>query len=206
MRTTTFTFLLVLAGLASTARAQDFQPLVVGSDPGQFRLVGIGPDTLAIKDGEVRVSGKPNGYFATRTSYKNYVLRFEWMYERPDSLESDAAFKGNSGLLLHIGEPHKVWPEAIEVQLMYTDAGNTFGIRPAKFQGKKDPDAQKKAMKPVGEWNEVEVTCKDGAIVTRFNGVEVARGTDPQPDHGPIGWQSEGAVIRFRKMMLKPLD
>ncbi|MGE3818492.1 MAG: DUF1080 domain-containing protein [Isosphaeraceae bacterium] len=193
--------------LGSTAAvADEFRPLVEGTDPGQFALVKIGPETISIVDGEVRLTGKPNGYFATKSSHKNYVLRFEWMYERPESLASDAAFRGNSGLLLHIQEPHKVWPPAIEVQLMNADAGNTFGIPPAKFQGKKDAEAQKRAIKPVGQWNAVEVTCKDGSIVATINGIEVARGVGASPDHGPIGWQSEGAPIRFRNLAIKPLD
>src|SRR5262249_31704770 len=101
-------------GAWGRAGAQEFIPLVKGDDPQQFALIEIGPETLSIRDGEVRVSGKPNGYFATRASYKNYVLRFEWQYERPADLKSDAAFRGNSGLLLHIAEPHKVWPTCIE--------------------------------------------------------------------------------------------
>jgi hypothetical protein len=185
---------------------QEFQPLVKGDDPSQFALVKIGPETITIHDGEVRLSGKPNGYFATKASFKNYVLRFDWMYERPEGLKADASFRGNSGLLLHIGEPHKVWPAAIEVQLMNADAGNTFGIPPAKFQGKKDAEAQKKAIKPVGQWNAVEVVCKEGAIVATINGVEVARGTGANPDQGPIGWQSEGAAIRFRNLAIQPLN
>lgn len=198
----------VLAGSAQwDALAQDdFKPLVVGDDPGQFTLVEIGPETISIKDGEVRLTGRPNGYFATKAVYRNYVLKFEWMYERPEGIASDSSFRGNSGLLLHIKEPHKVWPPAIEVQLMNADAGNTFGIPPAKFQGAKDAEAQKKAVKPVGEWNAVEVTCKDGKIVAKINGVEVARGTGAEPSQGTIGWQSEGAPIRFRNVVIKPTD
>jgi hypothetical protein len=194
--------LILAVSLSSRGDETAFRPLVVGNDPSQFKLVAIGPDTLTIRDGEVRVSGKPDGYFATKNSFKNYVLRFEWRYERPDGLKADAAFRGNSGLLLHIKE-HKVWPESIEVQLMNADAGNTFGIPPAKFRGKKDAAAQKRAIKPVGEWNAVEVTCHEGSIVVVFNGVEVARGSGAEPDHGAIGWQSEGSPIRFRKIELK---
>ena len=185
-----------------SARAEEFKPLVSGDDSGQFTLIEIGPRSIAVKDGEVRLTGAPNGYFATKGSFKNYVLRFEWVYERPEGLESDAKFNGNSGLLLHI-KSHKIWPESIEVQLMNADAGNTFGIPPARFRGKTDGAAQKKAIKPVGQWNAVEVTCQDGSIVVTLNGVEVARGSGAAPDHGPIGWQSEGAPIRFRKIMIK---
>ena len=30
------------------------------------------------------------------------------------------------------------------------------------------------------------------------------RGTRAEPDHGPIGWQSEGSPIRFREMKIRP--
>jgi hypothetical protein len=189
-----------------SATGQEFKPLVKGTDIDQFRLVGIGPDTISIKDDVVRLSGKPNGYFCTRESYKNYVLRFEWRYERPASLESDAKFRGNSGLLIHVTEPHKVWPKCIEAQLANADAGHTFAISGAKFKGTKDAAAQKRAIKPVGEWNLEEVTCKDGAIVCTINGIEVSRGEGAMPDSGPIGLQSEGAVIEFRNMAIKTLD
>lgn len=187
------------------ARGEEFKPLGSGDDIKPFTLVGIGPEAITIKGVEIRLTGKPNGYFATRDTYKNYVLRFDWMYERPAGLASDVAFQGNSGVLLHIKE-HKVWPECIEVQLMNADAGDTFPVGPARFQGKKDPKAQRTAVKPVGEWNATEVTCKDGMIACVINGVEVARGVGAKPDQGPIGWQSEGAPIRFRKIEIRVLD
>jgi hypothetical protein len=61
-------------------------------------------------------------------------------------------------------------------------------------------------MKPVGEWNQEEVTCQDGSIVCKLNGIEVCRGTGASPDKGLIGLQSEGAPIRFRNLTIKPLD
>lgn len=191
-----------LLGLAGPAD----EPLVKGTDPAQFELVGIKADTITVQDGEVRLTGKPNGYFATKKSYKNYVLKFEWMYERPAGLENEATFNGNSGLLVHIAGDHKVWPKCVEVQLANKDAGNIFAIGGAKFTGKKDAESQKKAIKPVGQWNVEEVTCKDGEIVCKINGVEVAKGTGATPDAGPIGWQSEGAPIRFRNLTIQTLD
>jgi hypothetical protein len=195
-------------GFAATAVGDGpgFQPLISGEDVRQFILVKIGQGSMTIQGGEVRLSGTPHGYFATRTSYKDYVLRFDWRYERPEGLASDAVFRGNSGVLLHIREPHKVWPECIEVQLMNADAGDTFRIPPAEFQGETDADAQRKAIRSVGEWNAAEVTCRDGSIVVSINGVEVARGTGARPDRGPIGWQSEGAPVRFRNLRIKPLE
>ena len=68
---------------------------------------------MTIKDGEIRLTGKPNGYFATKEEYGDYVLTFEWMYEKPEG-GAPGKFNGNSGLLLHIsGEPKvstsRVW-------------------------------------------------------------------------------------------------
>ncbi|HEX8200253.1 MAG TPA: DUF1080 domain-containing protein [Isosphaeraceae bacterium] len=208
LRTARIAAALVVA-LAPAARAADEEskPLVRGTDPSQFELVGIGSETIRIdEDGVIHVSGKPNGYFATKDSYKNYAVSFEWMYERPEGLESDAQFNGNSGLLVHIQPPRKVWPRCIEVQLMNRDAGNIFAINGSKFSGKKDADAQKRAIKPVGQWNREEVVCKDGAITCTINGVEVATGTGASPDHGQIAWQSEGRPIRFRNLRIQPRD
>lgn len=203
---------LVGVGLAVTLAVQgnlpagEVKPLLKGNDVGQFTMVGIGPETVSIRDGEVRVSGTPDGYFATREPYKNYVLRFEWMYERPEGLASEASFQGNSGLLLHIAGPPKVWPRCIEAQLMNADAGHLFGVGGAAFEGRKDAEAQKKAINNVGQWNSQEVTSKDGHLVCKVNGVEVSRGKAASTDGGPIGWQSEGAPIRFRNLTIEPLD
>jgi hypothetical protein len=193
-------------GLSARGADKEFVPLVRGDDPQQFQLVGIGPDTLSISNGEIRVSGKPNGYFATKESYKNYILRFEWMYERPSDLTDDAKFNGNSGLLVHIAGAPKVWPKCIEVQLMNRDAGAIIPIVGGKIERTKDAAAQRRAIKPVGQWNQEEVTCRDGTIVCRINGIEIARGQGADPDHGPIGWQSEGRPIHFRGLQIQPLD
>jgi hypothetical protein len=196
---------LALGGLVAPAWADDFVPLVKGDDVNAFELVAIGPDTIKIEDGEILVKGKPNGYFATRESYKNYILKFDWKYERPSDLVSDAAFRGNSGLLLHIQEPHKVWPRSIELQLQNSNAGAIIPIGGAKCQRTMlAPPAR--AVKPVGQWNEEEVTCREGTIACKINGVEVSRGTEATVQGGPIGWQSEGAPIRFRNLAIKKLD
>src|SRR5438874_5504079 len=107
IRPATAALVLLALGLArGPAAPRDFVPLVQGDDPRQFVLVGIGPEAMQVANGEIRLAGRPTGYFATRRSYQDYVLRFEWMYERPAGLASDAQFDGNSGLLVHIAGPH----------------------------------------------------------------------------------------------------
>lgn len=180
-------------------------PLVTSNEAAQFDLVGIKSDTLSIKDGVISVTGKPNGYFASKASYKNYKLKFDWRYERPADLKSDAAFRGNGGLLIHIDGPDKVWPRCLEVQLMNSDAGNTFALD-GKFLGSKDPAAQKEAIKPVGQWNSQVVECKNGAVTCWINGIEVSSGKGADPSQGRIGWQSEGDPFQLRNVSIETLD
>ncbi len=206
MRPLFFAFTALAMISASPAVDDDASYVLTSDSLDQLELVGIGPETISIKDKEIRLTGKPNGYFATKDSYKNYALRFEWKYERPEGFNENDKFDGNSGILIHIQGEHKVWPKCIEVQQAYAEAGHIFAINGAKFEGKTDREALKKSRKPVGEWNEEEIVCKDGAITCTVNGVKVAAGTGALPEEGPIGFQSEGAPICFRYMRIKKLD
>src|SRR5437660_10804671 len=88
--------------LASQAPAGDdkgFKDLFNGKDLTGWKYIPEKADkTFAVKDGVVAVSGKPNGYFYTEKSYKNYVVKFDWKFsnDKPGS---------NSGLLVHITGP-----------------------------------------------------------------------------------------------------
>lgn len=185
-----------LAGLSPTPAADDdgFKPLFNGKDLTGFKTVGVKDDTFKVEDGEIHCTGSPNGYFVTDKSYKNYHLKFEVQYPKQS---------GNSGVLVHIQPPDKVWPKCVEAQGMHKDMGNLFSIGGApKGDFKKDAEGQKNAIKPVGEWNVYEVISQDGKLTTKINGTKVAEGSSELKE-GPIGWQSEGAPIWFRKIMIK---
>jgi hypothetical protein len=203
--------LVAAAALTVTLAAQtpaddkDFKPLFNGKTMDGFKFEPEGLEkVIRVEDGVIIVPGKPNGYFYTDKSYKNYVLRYDWRYARPKDLKEDAKFGGNSGLLVHIQPPHKVWPRCVEVQGMNRDHGNIFAIGGAKGNFKKFADAQQKAIKPVGEWNTTEVTSENGRLSSKVNGVLVSEGTGELME-GPIGWQSEGAEIHFRNIRIKEL-
>jgi hypothetical protein len=85
----------------------------------------------------------------------------------------------------------------------------------------------KNAMKPVGEWNHVEITCDRSRIEVVLNGEPVTRmnldewtqpnkrpdGTDHKfdlvfkdhPRHGYLGLQDHGSPCWFRNIKLRPL-
>lgn len=201
---------LLLIGAATAADDdKDFTPIFNGKDFSGLKLILQSKDadptkTWSVKDGVIECTGKPNGYFATEKPYKNYHLKFEVRYVRPKDLTDDAKFGGNSGVLIHITGDHKVWPKCIEAQGMNKDMGNLFAIGGAKGSFKKDAEAQKKAIKPVGEWNLYEIISKDGELTTKINGIQVSTGKGELTE-GPIGWQSEGAEIHFKNIKIKEL-
>jgi hypothetical protein len=196
---------LALPALAADKVEKGFKPLLTGKDMSDFTLV-LGnktvkkSDTWTVEDGVIKCTGKPNGYFATKKPYRNFVLRFDFRY--PERA-------GNSGYLMYITGPHKTWPKCIEVQGQYSQAGLIFAIG-----GAKGPDnrksaamktAQEKARKPHKEWNSMEIISQDGKLISKLNGMQVGEGVYSLKE-GSIGFQSEGTPIEFRNLRIKVTD
>lgn len=81
---------------------------------------------------------------------------------------------------------------------------NWYGRDPAwkdvlGFRGKNDVE------KPAGEWNRMEIVCRDDTIIAAVNGTVVNVGTKSSLTEGKIQFQSEGAEVFFRKIEIRPL-
>jgi hypothetical protein len=188
--------------IADLGKDDGFMPLLKGDDLSQFEIVGLDKDAVADKEGEIRLTGKRHGYVGTKESFQNYVLQFEWLIEKFHAQPADA----NSGLLVHIQPPAKVWPKAIEVQIWYKDFGSFYSHSGATFKPQQDDRrARDKVLNPPEQWNRQEVICQDGAITLKVNGVDYASGVAAAPDRGAIGWMFEGSPIRFRNLRIKKL-
>jgi hypothetical protein len=188
--------------VADLGKDDGFMPLLTGNDLSQFEIVGLDKDAVAVKDDEIRLTGKQQGYISTKDSFQNYVLQFEWMIEKFHAQATDA----NSGLIVHIQPPNKVWPKAIEVQIWYKDYGSFYSHSGATFKPRHDDrPARDKFLNPPEQWNLQEVICQNGAITLKVNGVEYASGVGASPDRGAIGWMFEGSPIRFRNLRIKKL-
>ena len=150
----------VLFTAATAAEDEGFTDLFDGKDLAGWKVIlqkEADPEkTLSVREGILVCTGQPNGYFYTDKPYKNYVLRYDWQYKRPANLVDDSKFPGNSGCLVHIHPPHKVWPQCVEVQGMNRDHGRLIFLQ-CKGKGTFDKAAKDKAVKPVGEWNTTEI-------------------------------------------------
>lgn len=148
-------------------------------------------------------SGK-YGYLMTRKDYENFELKLKFNCET----------EGNSGLFFHshiTGENPKWGPDIEGMQVEIDPRRHTGGLYESGGRGwvALPTAAGEKAIKPLGQWNTLEVTVSGSHIVTHLNGIKIAdyhyspaRFTD-----GQIGLQihtgQHGFRIRFKDIMIR---
>ncbi len=152
-----------------------------------------------VQDGVIHITGNPFGYMRTRQAYSDYVLKLEWRWP------SEAT---NSGVFIHAQLPDTIWPRCFECQLAAGNAGDFICANGSDMNERTDKSKRqiKKAApsseKPAGEWNIMEVTCKDNSITVSVNGVLQNKGTGLSARSGFICLQSEGKDVEFRNVVL----
>lgn len=163
-------------------------------------------DVWTVKDGVLKCAGKPRGYIRTEKDYENYVLKLQWRFDPEKG-------PGNSGVLLRVVGEDKVWPKSIEAQLKSLNAGDIWNIDkmrmtvdPERTEGRRTIKLHETNEKPLGEWNEYEITVDHGTVTLKVNGLVQNVATECEEVAGKIALQSEGAAIDFRNIELKPLD
>jgi len=159
-------------------------------------------DTFGVKDGVITDTGKPAGYIRTVKDYTDYVVRLQMRHIKP----------GNSGLLVQMTGPDKVWPKSIEAQGMSNSMGDIWNID--NVQMKVDPDRTKGRRtaklhpsneKPIGQWNEYEVFLNRGDLRIYVNRLLQNVATECEQVPGKICLQSEGSPKEFRNVVLIPI-
>lgn len=166
---------------------------------------GTMAEVWSVQDGVLVCRGTPTGYIRTQQTYTNYVLRLEWRFN-PVTRQA-----GNSGVLLRVVGPDKVWPRSVEAQLQSGNAGDFWNID--DFPMKTDPERTSgrntrkshAAERPVGEWNEYEIIVDHDTVTLNVNGEALNRAWDVWETPGWIALQSEGAEIHFRDIRLAPI-
>jgi hypothetical protein len=189
------------------ARAQD--NLLEGGDlkknwftTGNWKLGTDGVVALEPRPGE-KGWQRYDAYLWLKKQYKDFEADFEYK----------VAEKGNSGFYFHVGDLKEPVKTGIEVQLYDS---------PSKAPGSKLTDHDsggiipgipptKNSAKPAGEWNRMQVTCKDGQIKVLLNGVTVNEvSLDDQriktrPPVGYIGFQDHGLPLWLRNIRVREL-
>jgi hypothetical protein len=176
-------------------------------------------DVWSVENGILICKGEPLGYCHTEEEFTSFKLLVEWRWAPGLEMEGDE--KPNSGVLMRInGEPRAI-PRAIEAQLKSGDAGDIYGFHGMKVSADEraftreghelvgDMTGVSKMEgneNPLGEWNTYEITADGPNITVLVNGKKINEAKDCDVLAGPIGLQSEGGEIHFRKVVLTPLD
>ncbi len=163
-------------------------------------------DVWSVSDGVLRCAGSPVGYIRTEKDYTNFVLTLEWRFP-------EGKPPGNSGVLLRMVGPDKVWPKSLEAQLMHRNAGDIWNIDdfpaktdPARTSGRRTEKLLPTNEKPIGEWNRYVITLNRGELKLEVNGAVQNTASWCEEVPGKICLQSEGAEIEFRNIRLKPVE
>jgi hypothetical protein len=166
--------------------------------------------TWSVTNGVIHCTGTPIGYLRTTQVYSNYFLTVEWRFLKVTP-KAD-----NSGVLVSMQLPDKVWPMCVQVQGKHTRQGDLFVMAGAECKEHKGQNANtpvpyrkefidQPVELPVGEWNKYETICIHGKVESFINGKFVNEITECTIDSGFIGIQSEGGDIEIRSMSLCPL-
>jgi len=179
-----------------------------------------------VENGAVHVSGTEYGYFSTKEDFENFYLlvEFKWGPKTHPPRESKAR---DSGILYHTSGADKVWPRSLEFQIIEGGtgdiilvdgvtvekaAGEVWGKNRWKRLGKgewKDVvgyrDPGRELEKPLGQWNKLEMWAEGGSFRYLVNGVLANEGSDASDRRGRIVFQSEGAELFFRNIVLRPI-
>lgn len=157
--------------------------------------------------------GGNGGNLFTENEYSDFVFRFEFQ------LTPGA----NNGLGIHAPLEGDVAYAGKEIQILDNTAEKYAALQPYQFHGSVYGviPAKKGFLKPIGEWNEQEVTVKGSKITVILNGAIIVdgdfqeaskNGTMDHKDHpglkkiqGHIGFLGHGDVVRFKNIRIKDL-
>lgn len=157
-------------------------------------------DVFSFNNGIMKVGTATPGYIRTKKAYKNYTLKVDWRWTKK---------AGNSGVLLHIQQNDTVWPVCFQVQQKADAAGDIIcmnGLWANECTDKVKftvPKMNASNEKPIGEWNSMEVTSKNGTLTVFINNLLQNKITGMTKTKGFVGFQAEGSEMEFRNLILK---
>ena len=207
-----FTGLLIVTGpclptllgqtLTTATRTQGdmpFIPLFSNENLKQWRQCG--PGRFVMTNGIATGQGGMGLWWFAGRQFTNFVLRGEFVQEQEIA---------DSGVFLRFPDPgNDPWVAVHKGHEM--EIGDPAPKDPTWRTGSIYPfQASVKAnTKPVGQWNDYEITCRGQTYTVRINGEEVTEWTDPKQrtSAGYVGLQNynDGKTVRHRNLRIKEL-
>ncbi len=145
---------------------------------------------ICLTEKKQRTPGSGGGDLVTDKEYGDFDLKLEWKIAK----------NGNSGIIFYVVEDPTKYKESyntgMEMQVLDND-GHPDGklIRHRAGDLYDLISSSKESVKPVGEWNEVEIISKNGRLQLFLNGTNVVT-TQLWDDN----WRSMLANSKFKNM------
>ncbi len=184
---------------------------------------GTGTGRWKVADGAVYIDTTlkgEGGDLTTAEEYDNFDLKLEWKISA----------NGNSGIIFNVNEDtakyHNTYETGPEMQVLDNDGHSDGKITKHRAGDLYDLiSCSKENVKPVGEWNDVEIKSKDGKLDFYLNGTNVVSTTmwddnwkamvagskfKTMPGFGTykkgrIALQDHGNLVWYRNMRIKKL-
>jgi hypothetical protein len=169
---------------------------------GNWKLDRDGVAALEPRPGE-KGWQRYDAYLWSKKQYRDFEAQFEYKLNKG----------GNSGFYFHVGDRKSPVAKGIEVQL-YDSASKKPGAKLTDHDsGGIIPGVPptKNAARPAGQWNKMQVTCKDGKVTVTLNGEVVNEvpldhpRLKDRPATGYIGFQDHGLPLWLRNIRVREL-
>ena len=197
-------------GFTKLFNGKDLTGWMYGTDKGKEKKQGAGYQVDAER-GVLYTTEKDDGNLYTEKEYANFVFRFEF------KLTPGA----NNGVALRTPRDGNAAYLGMESQILDDTAEKYAKLRPEQYHGSiYDTIAAKRgALKPVGEWNEEEITLDGRHVTVKLNGTTIVDANlddvkDPETlkkhpglknPKGHIGFLGHGTRVEFRNIRIKEL-
>jgi hypothetical protein len=192
--------------------AQGFVPLFNGKDLRGWKPYDSKAENWTAEDGLLICAGKGGGWLGTERDYDNFVLRLEYRL-KPG---------GNSGVYLRAPEKGWISRVGMEIQILDDNDPRYAHLDFYQYTGSiyHVVAPTKRAGKPAGQWNALEIHADGRQIVVVLNGKRIVDADldrclrDPgiAKEHpgltrttGRIGLQSHSERVEFRRLRIKEL-
>jgi hypothetical protein len=233
---------LALAITPADASDEGFIPLFDGKDLAQWHVPPGDNGHWKVVDGVIdydarsEATGEKN--LVSKREFGDFVLKLEWRIKETPYVNPGVAYilpdgthaRGVDGKELKLRLPDsdsgvflrdRNGKSQVNIWCWPIGSGEVYGYRmdkkmPAKVRAGVTPRTQ--ADKPVGEWNEFEITLKGDRLTVVLNGVTVIENAELPgiPATGPIALQHHGgykdgkytgppSLVQFRNIRIKPL-
>lgn len=165
---------------------------------------------FATENNVIKLQGKIPGYIATKNSYTNYKLAFDFCWET-DTVIIGKAKKRNSGVIYHVPVDWEdgLWPKGIQFQIKEGFTGDfilmnntTIMVNDSTYGPGRSVIIPKSANaeKETGTWNHLELITKNGKCKQFVNGDLVNEGIKASETKGRIVIMFEGFPLKFRNI------